>query len=58
MAFTEKERWRSGHVEVLSPEDDSPFLLGDIAPGAARLAIDTNMFRAGAPLWPLHMHTL
>ncbi|CAL8462032.1 g1563 [Coccomyxa elongata] len=44
----EKERWRSGHVEVLSPEDDSPFLLGDIAPGAARLAIDTNMFRAVA----------
>lgn len=43
----ERERWRTGHVEVLSPDDDSPFLLGDIAPGAARLAVDTNMFRAG-----------
>lgn len=35
-------------MEVLAPDDDSPFLLGDIAPGDARLAVDTNMFRAGA----------
>jgi hypothetical protein len=44
------ERWRSGQVEVLSPEDDSPFLLGSVAPGTARMAADTNMFRAGARL--------
>lgn len=48
-----KEAWKTGHVEVMSPDDDSPFLLGDIAPGSARLALDTNMFRAGAAfsLW-------
>lgn len=37
-------------MEVLNPDDDSPFLLGDLKPGTARLAADTNMFRAGLVL--------
>ena len=37
-------------MEALLPTDDSPFLLGDIAPGKPQLALESNMSRsAGFP---------
>ena len=40
-------------MEALLPTDDSPFLLGDIAPGKPQLALESNMSRsAGFPTQP------
>ena len=37
-----------GHVDALQPDDESPFALGNLQPGEARLAVDANLFRAAA----------
>lgn len=43
-----RERWRVGHVDALQPDDESPFALGNLRSGEARLAVDANLFRAAA----------
>ena len=37
-----------GHVDALQPDDESPFALGNLRSGEARLAVDANLFRAAA----------
>ena len=46
-APADEERWRTGTVQTLQPNDDSVFL-GDIKPGTHQLAVDSNMAKAPA----------
>ena len=43
----EEEKWRTGVIQTLEPEDD-PVFLGDIRPGTHQLAVGSNMFKAPA----------
>ena len=37
-----------GAVEALQPEEESPFVLGQVAGGKSQLAVDAAMFRSPA----------
>lgn len=43
-----EEWWRTGAIEAVAPTEESPFLLGSIAPGKHQMAIESNMFRSPA----------
>ncbi|KAK9817438.1 hypothetical protein WJX74_004352 [Apatococcus lobatus] len=45
--FNEDEKWRTGLIQTLEPEDE-PVFLGDIRPGMHQLAVGSNMFKAPA----------
>ena len=42
-----QEKWRIGHLEVLQPEDEEPFILASVKRGQTRMAVDTYMFKTG-----------